>query len=32
VLALSAPTERMPVSSHERLGHLVADTATRLSG
>ncbi len=32
VLALSAPTERMPVSSHERLGHLVADAATRLSG
>ncbi len=32
VLAISAPTERMPVSSHERLGRLVADAATRLSG
>jgi IclR family acetate operon transcriptional repressor len=32
VLAISAPTERMPASSHERLGHLVSDAATRLSG
>ena len=27
----SAPTERMPISSHERLGLLVAEAATRLS-
>lgn len=32
VLAISAPTERMPASSHERLGHLVSDAATSLSG
>ena len=31
VLAISLPTERMPISSHERLGLLVAEAATRLS-